>query len=274
MPAPVICPSCGERLDIPADLRGTPVRCAACMTVFTPPPADAADAADVPPVRPARPAARPRPPTEDGDEYPDDRARPRRRKRGGLGWVWVLFGGLGLTTCACCGGCGALVWFVENPTVQAYSSDEGRFAVEFPGPAYPKRLPLGDGEPMKGVESRRDMFQESYFVHYTDLPARRVKDGSEKVLEEAAAEFLKTVRPGQSTKQLGTHAGYPAMDVVVHPPGPFETGTVARVVLVGRRLYVVGVTGQVMPETARVERFFHSFQVTDPADKKKDEAKK
>src|SRR5579883_709817 len=172
MPAPVTCPNCGERLDIPADLRGTPVRCAVCTTVFTPPPAAADD--DAPPARLARPTARPLPPA--GDEYDDDQDRPRRRKRGGLAWLWVLFAGLGLVSCTCCGGFGVLWWNIENPTFQPYSSDEGRFAVEFPGPAYPKKLPLGDGEPMKGVECRREFAQETYFVHYADLPARRVKD--------------------------------------------------------------------------------------------------
>src|SRR5687767_403404 len=107
MPSPVTCPSCGERLDIPADLRGTPVRCAACANVFVPPPAGGDDA---PEARPARPAARPAEPAAE-DEYVDDRDRPRRRKRGGSGWLWVLLGGLGLTTCLCCGGCGVLFWW-------------------------------------------------------------------------------------------------------------------------------------------------------------------
>ena len=65
MPSPVTCPSCGERLDIPADLRGTPVRCAACSNVFAPPPAGD----EAPAVRVAAPAPEPLP----DDEYADDR---------------------------------------------------------------------------------------------------------------------------------------------------------------------------------------------------------
>lgn len=264
MPSPVTCPSCGERLDIPADLRGTPVRCAACMTVFTPP-AAAADE-EVPAVRPARPVRAEPAPAE--DEYTDDRDRPRK-KRGGARWVWVLLGLVGLSTCACCGGCGALVYYLENPTFQPYTSAEGRFAAEFPGPVGPDTKRTLAGVEMSAVEARRDVAQESYFVYYGDVPAAKLKAGPEELLTKAADELLAKARAGQPTsKQPSTHAGHPAIDVHIQTEF-MQPGMVARVVLAGKRLYVVGINGQVMPEQPRAEHFLQSFQVTGPGEAKK-----
>jgi hypothetical protein len=270
MPSPVTCPSCGERLDIPADLRGTPVRCAACANVFVPPPAGGDDA---PEVRPARPAARPAEPVE--DEYLDDRDRPRRRKKGGSGWVWVLLAGLGLTTCLCCGGCGALFLWSENPTFEPYADPAGRFAAEFPGQPRPDQLAVGPGETMAGVECVREMTKESYFVYAADVPAGkgRGEKGADELLQAYADKVGRAKRGKEESRNLVTHQGHPAVDVYTMVSA-FEGGTVFRVVVAGKRVYVVGVSGPVHPEAPRVEHFLDSLKVQDPADAKKDEGKK
>jgi hypothetical protein len=243
------------------------------MTVFTPPPADT----DEPPeeaTSTARPTARRVARADESDDFDDrgDRDRRRPRRRGSLTWLWFLFGGLGLMGCLCCGGFGLVFYASENPTFQPYSSPEGKFTAEFPGPTVPQRLALGEGKPMTGVESRREMYQETYFIYYVDLPKAPRDDKVDDVLQKAATDLIAAKgRPGQpTTKAPATHGGHPAVEVHVQVV-PFEpsSGLVARVVLVGKRLYVIGVNGQVMPEQNRVEHFLQSFKITG-ADEKKD----
>lgn len=271
MPAPVICPNCGEGLDIPQELRGTPVRCASCMTVFTPDPAlEGETRSDA---RPPRVARRVDDAAELKDDYDDERPRRRpARKKAGLAWLWILFGGFGLTTCACCGGFGFLVYNIENPTFQTFQSPEKEFSVDFPGPGkngFPIKL---TGIDMQVHECKREMYQELYFVYSGRVDADKVKAGPEALLDEVADELLKRAPlQQQGTRISANYEGYPAMDVTIPPGGPFDEGTIARVILVNDRLYVIGINGQVLPESPRAEHFLSSLKFTQPEKKAKDD---
>ena len=60
------------------------------------------------------------------------------------------------------------------------------------------------------------------------------------------------------------HKGHPAVEVFTMI-SPFEGGTMFRVILAEKRVYVIGVTGPIHPDAPRVEQFFESFDVTNPA---------
>ena len=80
----VACPRCGDALDIPVELLGQPVRCAACRTVFSPTPTDAIPTAP----RAMRPWTPPR--TADAGD-------PAAKSNG---WVWW--------SCCCWSACSAV----------------------------------------------------------------------------------------------------------------------------------------------------------------------
>jgi hypothetical protein len=264
MPPPVACPHCGEELDIPPDLRGREVRCAVCRTVFVP-------TAD----RPAAP-----PPTatrnrydHDRDAPPDDAGRdrweerPRRRRRGGsLLWVWLVVGTVLGGSCLCCGGLGALVVVMENPSLQGFDSAEGRFHAEFPTTPPTVTQERKDGVTYHVIESRREFPEETYFVHYWNLDAPPIGDAAiRKALDDAAAHFL-SLHPGGTkiSQSSATQDGYPASDLYLsHPDG---TNTAVRFVLDGRRVYAVGITGSSLPPNSqRLEHFRQAFKINPPA---------
>jgi hypothetical protein len=191
--------------------------------------------------------------------------------------VLVLLGGLGLLSCVCCGGCGALLWYLENPTFESYTDPDGRFSVELPGPPIPQRIVLRDGDPpLKGVEARRETAQETYFVLVGEVPKPpRNDDDVNDFLQKAATDLAAAkVRPGQpTTTRPLLHGNYPAVEVHVQfAPLEPATGLVARVILAENRLYAIGVIGQIIPEQDRVGHFLQSLQIPEPA-KKADDAK-
>jgi LSD1 subclass zinc finger protein len=290
MPRPVVCPHCSEELDIPLEFRGRPVRCAVCQTVFTPPADGAAPPVPAPPSLPApgtwdehRPSRRPvrdddrpsrRPARDDddfGDRYrdldrDDDRDRwddrPRRRKRGSNTWVWLLvLGVFGL----CVLPCGGLIVFgiaLDHPSFQPYDSAKGRFTAEFPGKPAETQQAAETGGIRHAVEYRRSLPEETYFVHYLDLPAQPTGDKAiDKVLQDACDRTVR-ILPGSSEESRSptTADGYPAMDLHVEHPG--GTSTFVRFVLAGRRLYSVGITGAgLAAESQRLQHFQAAFKI-------------
>jgi hypothetical protein len=261
MSRPVVCPQCGEELDIPSELRGREVRCATCRTVFT-------AAADSPaPPRATRAATgRPLPSRPlDDDRAPWDES-PRRRRKSGMTWLWVLLlGGGGLTCLGCCG-CGIFAVNLDNPNLVPHESQKGRFAAGFPATPLEAQRVGEDGVTRECTESTRELFlgaEETYFVHYRDLPAAPKDEAARQAALDAAGDREVAKYPGsrQESRTKTTLGGDPAVDVyVAHPDTSL---TYVRLVLSGKRLYAVGISGPGLdPQSMRLKKFLDSFRVT------------
>src|SRR5262245_33124561 len=137
----VACPRCNSSLDIPAELMEGPVRCANCATVFNPPTMPGAVAT----------------------VHASDRPRPRSR----MGCVWGLLGTAMLGGFCCCGGCFALVQYVDHPKFQPYSPPDQSYTVSFPGVPRGISRPSPSGKQVAGAEYQRDFPSERFFVEYS-----------------------------------------------------------------------------------------------------------
>lgn len=250
----VTCPSCRDQLDVPTEFRGRSVKCATCQTVF-PVPAEP----EPPSVRPSRAGARTRP--RDPDDFDDT---PKRR---GNGLVWFLL----LGTLLVCGGislaCAGFSVWLYNPPMKAHTSDDGKFTVEFPGDPAPFQQTGEKGVVMKGMEARRQTNEMRFSVKYYDLP-KAPQDDEQAVAEAIKSEIASLAAGSELQRQTTRHAGFPALDVQLSQGPEFlRRITILRVVLVGKRVYILMAQGQnLMPEIAYVQKFFISFL---PAEKAK-----
>ncbi len=237
---PVTCPTCGETLDIPAEVAGGAVRCGACRTVFTP-------SGDGPAV-----------PVVDADPDP-----PRRSTFG----VWALAVLTFAVTAPMVAGC---LWFtvaLAFPEFETAADPDGRFTAAFPGEAIPVSRNAADGTPVRGLELNRDLPPEKYFVLYTDLDA---DVGKTQKAQDAAVDRAidRMVRDGMlaesqvSQRQATTHDGYPATDAILQDPDRTGEQGIVRLILAGKRVYAIGVAGPVNPHDPRVREFFLRFRVT------------
>ena len=251
----VTCPNCRDQLDVPTEFRGRPVKCATCQTVFEVPSGPGSD----PPVARASRAPRPRDPDYD--------ARPRKR---GNGIVWFLLFGTLVVCGGMAAGCAGFCYWMYNPPMTLHKSEEGKFQVEFLAEPQPFTQTGDKGAVVKGLEARRETNETRFFVKYFDTP-KRIKgkeDDVDAALEDLAkAEVAGLAAGGVSQRQITTHAGFPAIDVLLEQGSQFmKRVTVLRIVMAGPRIYVLGVQGQnLMPQIWYVQRFFLSFQVTDKA---------
>jgi len=260
MSRPVVCPHCGEELDIPTELRGRDVRCASCRTIF-------AAAADAPPPPRANRVGSNR--VEPGRTPDDDRApwddSPRRKRKGSLRWLWFLLGSGGLLSClGCCGG--VLVFAqIDNPEFITHKSPKGRFVASFPNTPLEAQRTGDDGLTRECTESTREhiLGDETYFVHYRDLPAVPAgEDARQTILTDACLRAVAHT-PGTHEKSRTklTVGDHPAVDLfLTHPDG---TATHFRFILAGQRIYAVGLTGPILePKSKRLKRFLAAFQIT------------
>lgn len=270
----VTCPHCREHLDIPAEYRGRPVRCANCQNVFTPP-------SDAPPVvhpLPGRPSGRPVPRARPLDDESDDRRPPRRAN----GPVVLLLLSVLLFVVLPCGGLNLIAYLTYNPEFTPYTSPEGKFKVEFPVPTTAKVTaanPLDDQLQGVKVTGNRQLGNESYLVKSYPLHAAGAKlppAEALKLLADAEVQALNVgaeIRPREET----THDGFPAVDVMAGGNGlGGQEQAMMRVIVAGNRVYVLAVTGpQTNPQFWWLRKFFVSFEITDPPPKpeKKDGGK-
>lgn len=274
----VTCPHCRERLDIPAEYRGRPVRCGNCQTVFDP------TADDVPVVtrsssRPAIPRGRP---------LPDDEDDRRPSQRSNVGVVLLLAVTL-FAVGGCCGLFNVLAFVSTNPEFVTHTSPEGKFKVDFPaGDLTSSSTTNPLDEKLEGVlvTAGRDYGQERYMVKSYPLHAEGAKLSPADALKLIADAEVKAIGVGSETKRDTredlTHNGFPLVDVMTGS-GNGITGRQAmlRVILAGKRVYVVSVQGQqVHPQQGQPQpwwqrQFFLSFDITDPPPKpaKKDGGK-
>ena len=266
MPGFVTCPTCREELDIPAELRGRPVRCAACGEAFTPPADGAAPTAG----RARRPEPRDDP-TDDRDDDEDDRPRRRRdfdrrppRRRKSNAWVWILlFGTFGV----CCLGCGGFVVFamkLVDPSLADYKSPDGRFEAAFPGKVAvatdppPQKGDLGAGTRHEHSRKMLGVPFDTYFVRSVEFRRPPTKASAERAVKEVADELAASGTQGR--RDLASLAGVPATEVFVNLPD--DEALLARVAVIGDRLYVVGVRGTSLDDQQgqmRVRTFWDRF---------------
>lgn len=278
MPPPVVCPQCREELDIPAEFRGRPVRCSACNGVFTPP-ADAADNVPVVPTR--RPADRDSRRDFDDRDDPIDRGdrddgresarRPGARRppppvqKSSLLWLWLLLAGTGGVCCLGCGGVARFAMRVADPDLVPYTSADGQFRAAFPGPPTVGTRADGDRTATTVEWKRMLMGQafETYFVHSTDLkrpPRGAAADKEARIAADAVVNRQGFRQTRRTPVEYAGGAGYE-----VHAAGDGDEVAMARVIVAGDRLYVVGVRGRGLDpnDAMRVENFWAAFQLTD-----------
>ena len=267
MPRPVVCPQCREELDIPAEFRGSPVRCSACNSVFTPP-----AAAEEPPVAPRR-VRRP----ADDDEFDSDRPR-RPAPRRSFVWLWVLLAGSLGTCCVGCGGVIAWAVSMDNPTLKPYTSADGKYQTGFPGdPVVGLPIQAFDGKSTTTpVEWRRTILGntfETYYVHATDLKTPPSKAEAARLVTKAANDLARRPGSAEQSRQPAATAGRDGVEVVIRHPD--DELTLARVFTTADRVYVVGITGKGLdPQNSqRIGLFWDAFKLTEVApDKVKPDA--
>lgn len=247
------------------------MRCASCRTIFTaatdsPPPPRATRAGSP---ASARTTARP--------AYDDDRApwddSPRRKRKSSLTWLWLMLGSGGFVACLGCCGCGFVAMQIENPEFVTHESPKGRFVAGFPEKPLEAQRVGDDGLARECTESTRELIlgtEETYFVHYRDLPALPATDDARQETLQGACERAKNQTPGTAEKlRTKTTVGtYPAVDLfLAYPDG---TLTYVRFIVAGQRIYAVGLTAPGLKrDSMRLKKFLDTFQITSDDEKKK-----
>jgi hypothetical protein len=247
------CPNCRNSLDVPAAFLGGPVRCANCLSVFTPP----AASPSIPVVRPVSTPSGAGPDTPAGPAP----ARPPRR------WLWVLTGGCSLILLTCLGSCAGLFGVMSNPPMKPYTAEDGAYAAVFPGDPRPVVRRAGDGRDVGGMECRRDLpAEEHYFVEFVALTDDEKKKDDKVIADEAMARWVKDHDGVAHETDAVDHKGLPATRVIGQI-GLLKGNVVAKAMRDGDRAYVVGVTGGVMPWNDRVVNFLDAFTPRGAPDK-------
>ena len=247
MPRAVACPNCRVELDIPDELLGEPVRCASCATTFTP-------AGD------RRNAAL------DDEDRPRRRPEPRASGRGLLGVAALLLVGTFGAGCLGCAGMGVAVVRLDNPTLQEYVSPDGLFVAGFPGVPTATENALTDEIKLTGVAHTRHLLGDEFdtcAVQFYDLPKAPATDAArDKVLQETADAYVAgQADMAKSSQKKLTTRDYPTLEVVMTGDDRRLTHF-ARVILAGKRVYVVSYDGQLLlPNSQRLANFWAKFRV-------------
>jgi len=147
-----------------------------------------------------------------------------------------------------------------------FTSDEGRFSVDFP--ARPKRQTMrgrtGDAPPQDVVffissPSRDAAFLVGFADEFEDV----LRDFSKDQILDSARDGAVTMSKGRLDGELFiTKDSYPGRDL--HISGPGSAASRFQIFLVGHRRYMVGVTATTAAGifSRDVGRFFDSFRLT------------
>lgn len=252
----VMCPRCGDALDIPLELLGKPVRCASCRTVFTPTPADTV------PTAPRAARVRPdavRPPLARRPAFDEEPPAPVSNT-----WVWLVALGLAGVFGFIAFGCAGLFRGILNPEMTVHTSEDGRFRVALPGPPTAVKRTDDDGREVTGLEYHRPENQEVYQVLSVETPKELRGMKGEELLEAIAKKKLAGLAVGPEVdRKLSSHGDKLSfLDVKFQQGGGFmKRVTVVRLVATGDRVYAMVVTGaNVEPRVWYTRRFFTSFE--------------
>jgi LSD1 subclass zinc finger protein len=256
MPA-VNCPNCRDELDIPSEFVGRDVRCAVCQTVFTVPYRAA------PPVVQRRSSSQVNAEASENNSL-DDETTPRRKKaRGSFAWLFIM---LGMLSCCGvgCGGFGILIAIVANPPFQPYTAPDETFSAVFPGKVTATKDTTDDGLARFRAEARRKFPPEFYWVQHVELTK---KEDADTILKVAADRSVKRISGGTEVKRTpNTIDGYSALDVTIEH-GNGQQVTLVRHIVVGKRLYSIGIDGPQGLDFVidYVDKFFSGFQLKSKA---------
>lgn len=248
----VMCPRCGDALDIPLELLGKPVRCASCRTVFTPTPADTI------PTAPRATRVRPGPDPLRRSAFAADPPAPKSNL-----WVWLVAVGLagvfGFLVLICTG----VLRHMLNPEMTVHTSEEGRFKVALPGAPSPVSRTDEKGRPVVGLEATRPENQETYQVLSVEVPKELKGMKGEALLEELAKQKLPGLATGaEVSRELSTHGNLALLDVKIQQGGGLmKRVAIVRFVATADRVYALIVAGaNLEPNVWYVRRFFTSFE--------------
>jgi hypothetical protein len=173
----------------------------------------------------------------------------------------VLLGLFGLCILPC-GGVMVLGYIVAFPTFVAYEAPDKIFRAEFPGKAYTFTRPEEGGVVAQVVEFKRSFPEETYFISYVDLTDKALKPGTAEVLKTAADHYISS-NPGTTevTRKSANHDGHSSVEMELEDVDG-ENVTLVHFILVGKRLYTIGITSnQISAEEPRATHFFSTFKV-------------
>jgi hypothetical protein len=272
------CPTCRETLRVEDEAAGRQIRCGGCLSMLRVP--DAAPPSFLEPDPEPEPepdeytaAAPPRP----SSPSPLDARRPHRRPlpppppsgRNPLFWIMMTMGILTLGSCVCC--CG-IIALLPEPKWQDHESEKGGFKVELPAPPRDdmaqriRSKTKGNDKAGRTVEgtvftSRGEQCAISYWGWQ---PAQRREMGDDQFLDQMVAKIVAdaNARLSEPAREIEA-ANFPAREFQFRDKSGNQH--VARLILADRRFYLLEVSGRfVEPDRDNVQRFFDSFEITDP----------
>jgi hypothetical protein len=159
-------------------------------------------------------------------------------------------------------GCSFYAYEQRDDGWTTYASRAG-FTVDVPGPPFRETVEQLDNARLGQLETHflttRGSDGTRYAVVYADFPESYVKSGAD-VLGEALKRDEENLQVQAVDPHAVTVAGYPALEYGIERP---KDAWAVRLVLAGRRLYALSVTGtreSVKSDEAR--RFLESFSVS------------
>ncbi|MFO0936736.1 MAG: hypothetical protein U0798_09515 [Gemmataceae bacterium] len=202
---------------------------------------------------------------DDDDDYdPGFDARPRRKSSsGGTSTVKVLvivFGIIGLLTVLVCGGLIGYGVYIYQPKWSTYTSPDGAYVAKFPKANPTVRNGNGpDNVAFTGVESTHGFPPSLFFIRVSDVNAAEARNAS-KLLNQKADSWAKDgKKTTEVSRAVDEYHGYPSLDLVLNRPS--DKVIVLRFVLVGTKLYTIGVDSNFYDETDDpVTDFLDSFE--------------
>jgi predicted Zn finger-like uncharacterized protein len=289
---PIIqCDQCAAKLRLPEGSEGRTVRCPTCGHSFSaaavpaaPAPADdepsGYETVDERPRRSRRddedddrrPASRRR--SWDDDEEP--RPRKKRKPKQSATYVnWKLIAGLSVVALGVMAGVIVLLVNVFSDTIPEDKwqvlEEPARFKVRMPGKAQRSSLAVPGPVAMEMVQHLVDVDRTTTFiVGYSEgsLPPARRALPADVLLNDSCDGSLAAIAPQKPIEKSRTSVrlgDYPGKQMVVDVTNR-KVRMVARVYLVGERLYILMAVGKGYdPDNENVRRFFDSFEIIEAA---------
>jgi len=206
----------------------------------------------------------PRRGTRDSDDLdPGFERRPRRRPASGgsstAKTLLLVFGGLTLFGCLIGYG-----FYLMEPNWHTIAATDGSYTAKFPRNQPTTRTGNGpDGRPYTANESSYGFPSSTFFIRAADVTAPEARN-SETLLASVADAWVKDgTRTRETSRDSNDHRGYPGLDLVL-THGNDKT-IVLRFVLVGTKLYTIGVDSDIFDDTDdHVNEFLDGFEPKSP----------